>query len=111
MITWDPEADVMVGFGTLKTAAISEKTNPFGGTGHRPLFRVFDCLYLNGQDISQYQLRSRRRALERAVKDIHRRIEVHRYDVATTQAQIESQLRTVVAEACEGLGTLSLGLV
>ena len=54
MITWDPESDFMVPFGTLKTAALSEQKNPFQGTGIRPLYRVFDCLYLNDDDITKY---------------------------------------------------------
>ena len=73
MITWDPEADIMVPFGTLKTAALSEQRNPFAGNGPRPLFKVFDILYLNDQSITRYTLRDRRNALERVVKDVHRR--------------------------------------
>ena len=103
MITWDPEADFMVPFGTLKTAALSEQRNPFQGTGIRPLYRVFDCLYLNDEDITRYTLRDRRRALENAVENVHRRIEIHHYEKANTAAAIEPMLRQVVAEASEGL--------
>ncbi|KAL2075322.1 hypothetical protein VTL71DRAFT_265 [Oculimacula yallundae] len=104
MITWDIATDVMVGFGTLKTAAIAEGRNGFQtNAGIRPLFRVFDCLYLNGKQLTPYILRERRDALEAAVKNVHRRIEIHHYDVASTPAEIETHLRQVVAEASEGL--------
>lgn len=103
MITWDPELDVMVGFGTLKTAALSEQRDPFNGTGHRPLFRVFDCLYLNDQNLTHYILKDRRKALERSIKNVHRRIEIHQYQEAHQASQVEAALRKVVAEASEGL--------
>lgn len=103
MITWDPEADIMVPFGTLKTAALSEQRNPFAGDGPRPLFKVFDLLYLNDQSITRYTLRDRRNALERVVKDVHRRLEKHTYTSAHSVSAIEPLLRKVVAEASEGL--------
>ncbi|KAI9801549.1 MAG: DNA ligase (ATP) [Sarcosagium campestre] len=102
MITWDPEQDAIVPFGTLKTAALAESRNPYS-TGQRPLYRVFDILFLNGAAITNYTLRDRRRALEASVHSIPRRLEIHAYEEATTAADIEPQLRKVVAEASEGL--------
>ena len=102
MITWDPEQDAMVPFGTLKTAALAEQRNPFS-TGERPLYRVFDILYLNGEVLTSYTLRDRRRALEASIKSIHRRMEIHTYTEAHTAGEIEPLLRKVVAEASEGL--------
>jgi len=104
MITWDMETDHIVGFGTLKTAALSEKENKTNKTtGQRPLFRVFDCVYLNDKLLTQYTLRDRRRALESAVKGVHRRLEIHPYIEALSHTEIEPALRKVVAEASEGL--------
>ncbi|OBT72891.1 hypothetical protein VF21_08028 [Pseudogymnoascus sp. 05NY08] len=103
MITWDPEADIMVPFGTLKTAALSEQRNPFAGNGPRPLFRIFDIIYLNDEPLTQYTLRDRRRALERCITNVHRRFEVHSYSSAHSVEAIEPLLRKVVAEASEGL--------
>ncbi len=104
MITWDMDVDHIVGFGTLKTAAISEKENKTNkDTGQRPLFRVFDCVYLNDKLLTQYTLRDRRRALESAVKGVHRRLEIHPYIEARSHTEIEPALRKVVAESSEGL--------
>ncbi|KAF2822293.1 DNA ligase 4 [Ophiobolus disseminans] len=104
MITWDMDVDHIVGFGTLKTAAISEKENKSDkNTGQRPLFRVFDCVYLNDKLLTPYTLRDRRRALESAVKDVHRRLEIHPYMEAHSPTEIEPALRKVVAESSEGL--------
>jgi DNA ligase-4 len=104
MITWDMETDHIVGFGTLKTAAISEKENKTDkGTGQRPVFRIFDCVYLNDKLLTPYMLRDRRRALEGAVKDVHRRLEIHPYIDARSHTEVEPALRKVVAESSEGL--------
>ncbi|KAL3417729.1 DNA ligase I [Phlyctema vagabunda] len=103
MITWDPEADMMVPFGTLKTAALSEQRNPFQTTSARPLFRVFDCLYLNDEPLTGYMLKERRKALEKCITNVHRRIEVHHYDAANSAAAIAPALQKVVADASEGL--------
>ncbi|PFH62627.1 hypothetical protein XA68_12701 [Ophiocordyceps unilateralis] len=107
MITWDMGLDKMVPFGTLKSAAISEQKKRMGddddSAGHRPLFRVFDMLYLNDKQLTQYTLRDRRRALEKAIRPVHRRLEIHQLTRATTADAIEPLLREVVANASEGL--------
>lgn len=104
MITWDMDVDHIVGFGTLKTAALSEKDNQYDtNTGQRPLFRVFDCLYLNDTLLTQYTLRDRRKALESAVKGKRRRLEIHPKLEARSYVAIEPELRKVVENASEGL--------
>ena len=103
MITWDPKQDAMVPFGTLKTAAIADQQNPFSDTSHRPLFRIFDVLYLNNVALTNYTLRDRRKALEASIISIYRRFEIHKYVEAQTVGEIEPILRKVVEEASEGL--------
>ena len=105
MITWDMGVDKIVPFGTLKTAALSEQQNKSGSdaTGHRPLFRVFDILFLNDKQLTQYTLRDRHNALEKTITSVHRRLEIHSYTSATSADAIEPLLREVVANASEGL--------
>ena len=105
MITWDMGLDKIVPFGTLKTAALSEQRNKSDTdtAGHRPLFRVFDILYLNDKQLTQYTLRDRHNALEKAIKPVHRRLEIHSYTSASSADAIEPLLRDVVANASEGL--------
>ncbi|EED23246.1 DNA ligase, putative [Talaromyces stipitatus ATCC 10500] len=102
MITWDPEQDAPVPFGTLKSAALAEQRDP-NAKGPRPLLRVFDILYLNDRELTLYTLRDRRQAIEKAIRPVHRRFEIHPYTEATTAAEIEPILRKVVEEASEGL--------
>lgn len=105
MITWDMGVDKIVPFGTLKTAALAEQQNKStsDAAGHRPLFRVFDILYLNGKQLTPYTLRDRYNALEKAIRPVRRRLEIHEHTSATTADAIEPLLREVVANASEGL--------
>ncbi|GME28801.1 DNA ligase ATP-dependent [Neofusicoccum parvum] len=102
MITWDMEQDAMVPFGTLKTAALSEQKNPYS-TGQRPLYKIFDLLYLNDEPLTKYTLRDRRKALDTSIHPVHRRFDIHTYTTANSPGEIEPLLRKVVSEASEGL--------
>ncbi|KAH9832417.1 DNA ligase 4 [Teratosphaeria destructans] len=103
MITWDMDTDAVVSFGTLKTAALAEQKDPYRGTGQRPVFKVFDCLYLNGVDLIRYNLRKRREALQKSVKPVARRLEIHEYQEAKNASEVETMLRQVIATGGEGL--------
>ena len=102
MVTWDPELDRMVEFGHLKTAAIEEQKNPFS-KGPRPLYKVFDLLYINGTSLTNHALRARRKALETVIKNVERRLEIHTYKEAHSVADIEPSLREAIEDASEGL--------
>ncbi|OQO10226.1 hypothetical protein B0A48_04583 [Cryoendolithus antarcticus] len=104
MISWDMIHDKMEPFGRLKTAAISEQSNNSNASTHtRPLYKIFDCLYLNGKDLTKYTLRKRREALNASVHTVERRLEIHSYVEARTASEIEPLLREVVANRAEGL--------
>ena len=104
MITWDPDQDAMVPFGTLKTAALAEKEAPGINTGPRPLYRVFDCLYVNNTPIAGKPLSFRYDALKESVpRPPHRRLEILEHQEADKVEVIGELLRRVVAEASEGL--------
>ncbi|KAI1444952.1 ATP-dependent DNA ligase [Annulohypoxylon stygium] len=103
MIVWDPELDKVLKFGTLKTAARAGQKNPHDDIAPRPVLRVFDILYLNDQPLTRYTLRDRRKALEKAVLGVPYRLELHKYDTATSAEVIEPMLRKIVSDASEGL--------
>ncbi|KAK4225568.1 hypothetical protein QBC38DRAFT_482684 [Podospora fimiseda] len=103
MITWDPDVDKIMPFGTLKTAALGQQNNPFEINGPRPVFRVFDILFVNGTCLTGYPLWERHDALEKVVKGTPRRLEIHPYEKAKSADAIEPLLRKMVAEASEGL--------
>ncbi|KAJ9136756.1 DNA ligase [Pleurostoma richardsiae] len=103
MITWDPKTGKTVPFGTLKSAALAGQKNPFDTESERPVFRVFDILYLNDTPLTRYSLRDRRKALERVVIGVPQRLEILPIIRATSADAIEPELRKVIAEASEGL--------
>ncbi|KAI1188360.1 ATP dependent DNA ligase domain-containing protein [Nemania serpens] len=104
MIVWDPLLKKVLKFGTLKSAALESGVwNPYERDAPRPVFRVFDILFLNGQSLTQYTLQDRRNALARAVPGEPHRLEVHDYVAATNPDEIEPMLRKIVSDASEGL--------
>ncbi|KAH8160460.1 hypothetical protein CIB48_g7792 [Xylaria polymorpha] len=104
MIVWDPLLQKVMKFGTLKGAALETGIwNPYARDAPRPVFRVFDIVFLNDQPLTQYTLRDRRNALAKAVPGEPRRLEVHDYVPATDPEEIEPILRKIVSDASEGL--------
>ncbi|KAI5919263.1 DNA ligase [Camillea tinctor] len=103
MITWDPQIDKVLKFGTLKTAAIEGLRNPHKDDAPRPVLRVFDIVYLNDQPLTQYTLRDRRNALAKAVPGVPGRLEILEYTKATSPDAIEPMLRKIVSDASEGI--------
>lgn len=101
MVAWNSELDAIVPFGSLKTAAINQQSN--SQYHERPFYRVFDILLLNGQVLTRYTLRDRRKALAAAVTNVHRRLEILEYHTGTTVEDIENRLRDVITNASEGL--------
>lgn len=104
MIAWDPLMEKMLAFGTLKSAAINMQKNPDDQQLSRPLFRVFDCLHLNGKDLTNQRLIDRRSALEKIIiKKVTGRFEIHSCKYTKSPADIEPMLREIVANSSEGL--------
>lgn len=119
MIAWDPRLNKTLAFGTLKTAALSVQKNPFDNEGWRPMYRIFDCLYLNDQDLTRLPLRVRRQILEGGVKrqsgkpdkkvdgivtkPVDGRFEIHPSKSTSSPGDIEPMLREIIANSSEGL--------
>lgn len=59
---------------------------------------VFDVLYVNGVSLTRYSLFERRNALHRIINPIERRFEVHGFEKGNTVADIEKELRKIIAE-------------
>ncbi|KAJ4392086.1 DNA ligase (ATP) [Gnomoniopsis smithogilvyi] len=104
MIAWDPTMEKMLAFGTLKTAARNTQRNPNDQQGWRPLYRVFDCLHINGNDLTKHSLLDRRKALDKIVsKEVPGRFEIHPYKLTKSPGDIEPMLREIVENSSEGL--------
>jgi DNA ligase 4 len=103
MVTWNMLVDKIDVFGHLKTSALEEQMHTQSQSDKRPLYRVFDCLYLNGKALTRYTLRDRRAALQKSVRDIRRRLEIHPYEKSVDTKDIENALRKAIDDGAEGL--------
>lgn len=119
MIAWDPAMNKTLAFGTLKTAALNVQKNPFDKQGWRPMYRVFDCLFLNDKDLTRHPLRIRREVLGGGVKKepgkpdrilpgviarpVPGRFEIHPTKSSSSPSDIEPMLRDIIANSSEGL--------
>jgi DNA ligase-4 len=96
MVAWDEVGEVILPFGSLKTAM---KKN----MEVSPLYRVFDVLYLNNQVLTGYSLEQRKKALYRIINPVPHHIEILEYTFGTKEQDISENLRQVVEKSSEGL--------
>jgi DNA ligase-4 len=101
MVTWNMLVDKIDVFGHLKTHALEAQVHD--QSDKRPMYRVFDCLYLNGKALTRFSLRDRRNALQQSVREVPRRFEIHPYESASTTTAIENALSKAVLDGAEGL--------
>lgn len=107
MVAYDPQSKMIIPFGTLKTANFNEQRNK-GLT--RPMYLVFDIIYLNDTPLVDYSLADRKRALtgifteqENGIIGKESYLEVLPYTEATTAEEIDSCLRKIIVQDSEGL--------
>ena len=109
MIAYDYERQVILPFGTLKSLAIQESVRQFTTIDQYdqqtsyPYYVIFDIVYLNGKDLSNYPLFFRKSILERIINPVPHRFEVHDVRLGSTAQDIERAIREVVTSRSEGL--------
>ncbi|KAK7204444.1 putative DNA ligase [Myxozyma melibiosi] len=102
MVSWDTLYEMIEPFGTLKSSALADQDEPSQKSSH-PLYRVFDILYVNGTPMVDFELEGRKRALKEWLTEVPTRFELHPFERATTQEEIEVRLRQVIEQSSEGL--------
>ncbi|KAI5964612.1 LIG4 [Candida pseudojiufengensis] len=109
MVAWDYEREAILPFGTLKSSAIQEDVRQFNTVDSYeqlksyPYYLVFDILYLNGKDLSNYPLFFRKHILKKIINPVPHRFEIHEARIGSTPADIERAIREVVQSRGEGL--------
>lgn len=109
MVAYDYERNVILPFGTLKSLAIQESVRQFTTIDQYeqqtayPFFLVFDILFLNGKDLTNYPLFFRKNILNRILRPIPNRFEVLDTRLGSSLEDIERAIREVVSSRCEGL--------
>ncbi|CAI5756376.1 unnamed protein product [Candida verbasci] len=109
MVAYDYERKAILPFGTLKSSAIQESVRQFNTTDSYelftsyPLFIIFDVLYLNGKDLTNYPLFFRKNLLQKLITPVPNRFEIHKPRIGETARDIEKAIREVISQRSEGL--------
>lgn len=114
MVAWDTDRNVILPFGTLRSAAVQEALAQFNvvdvyeGNNSWPLFIIFDILHLNGKDLSNLPLFYRKHLLSKVVREVPHRFELLEWVKAKTPLDIKANMQRIVSERNEGVMVKSL---
>lgn len=109
MVAWDFKRNVILPFGTLKSAAIQEAVRQFTTTdifamqSSYPLFFVFDILHLNGKDLTEYALADRKSLLHQLINPVPHKFEILPYRRCKDPVDIQNALKEVISDRNEGI--------
>lgn len=114
MVAWSKDRELILPFGTLRSAAIQEALKQFEvvdvyeGNNSWPLFIIFDVLHLNGRDLSNLPLFYRKDLLNKVVKEVPHRFERLQWVTASTPDDLKANMQRIVSEQNEGIMVKSL---
>lgn len=109
MVAWDKERNLVLPFGTLRSAAIQEALKQFDvvdvyeGNNSWPLFIIFDILHLNGRDLTSLPLFYRKTLINKVVREVPHRFEVLEWVKAQTPADLKVNMQRIISEHNEGI--------
>lgn len=106
MVAWDSAHDEICSLTKVKQAARSSYEG--GRSPWRPLFMAFDCLHVNGKDLSNFALAQRKSMLERVLpperrKDARGYIEILPYKWSQSSQSIREEFERLTKHMSEGL--------
>lgn len=114
MVAWSKDRELILPFGTLRSAAIQEALKQFEvvdvyeGNNSWPFFIVFDLLHLNGQDLTNLPLFYRKDLLSKVVNEVPHRLECLQWVKATSPEDLKANMQRIVSESNEGIMVKSL---
>lgn len=114
MVAWSKERELILPFGTLRSAAVQEALRQFDvidvyeSNNSWPLFIIFDILHLNGEDLTRLPLFYRKHLLKRVIKNVPHRFEILEWVKSATPDDIKKNIQRIVTEQNEGIMVKSL---
>lgn len=114
MVAWSKDREMILPFGTLRSAAIQEALKQFDvidvyeGNNSWPLFLIFDILHLNGRDLTGLPLFYRKSLINKVVKEVPHRFEILEWVKAKSPTDIKANMQRIVSERNEGIMVKSL---
>ncbi|SCU87585.1 LAME_0D10682g1_1 [Lachancea meyersii CBS 8951] len=106
MVSFDKERKVVLPFGIVKTAAVEEIINASSSIekeGYRPLYMVFDLVYLNGVSLTRLPLHARKEYLRQIITPVPDAVEIVSALECTDHTAIETSLQRAIEMGSEGL--------
>ncbi|EGW33446.1 dsDNA break repair ligase [Spathaspora passalidarum NRRL Y-27907] len=109
MVAYDYVRKAILPFGTLKSSAIQESVrqytiiDQYEQQSSYPYFLVFDILYLNGRNLTNYPLFFRKNILNKVIRPIPNRFEIHDSRISSSIEDIKRAIREIVGSRSEGL--------
>lgn len=109
MVAWDYKREIILPFGTLKSAAIQEAVKQFTTTDQYdqqssyPFFLAFDILHINGHDLCSSPLFYRRYLLNNLIVPKPHRLEILPAHLGGTPDDIRQAIREVISKQGEGV--------
>lgn len=106
MVAWDSAHDEICSLTKVKQAARSSYEG--GKSPWRPLYMAFDCVHVNGRDLSNFTLTQRKSMLERILPQEQRKsargcIEILPYKWARKAQDIQEEFERLTKHMSEGL--------
>lgn len=114
MVAWSKDREMILPFGTLRSAAIQEALKQFDvidvyeGNNSWPFFLIFDILHLNGRDLLGLPLFYRKNLINKVVKEVPHRLEILEWVKAKSPTDIKANMQRIVTERNEGIMVKSL---
>ncbi|SCU80123.1 LAFA_0B07624g1_1 [Lachancea sp. 'fantastica'] len=106
MVSFDKEKKVVLPFGIVKSAAVEEMINSsssIDSEGYRPLYMIFDLVYLNGVSLTKLPLHTRKEYLKQIITPVAEAVEVVSALECTNHHAIETSLQKAIEMGSEGL--------
>ncbi|CUS21732.1 LAQU0S03e09472g1_1 [Lachancea quebecensis] len=106
MVSYDKERNVILPFGIVKSAAVDELINSeFGNesNGYRPLYMVFDLVYLNGISLTKIPLHIRKEYLKKILSPVPNVVEILNGTRACNAKAIKSFMHKAIKMGSEGV--------
>ncbi|SCU80957.1 LADA_0B10440g1_1 [Lachancea dasiensis] len=106
MVSFDKERKVVLPFGVVKSAAVEEIINASTSIekeGYRPLYMIFDLVYLNGTSLTKIPLHVRKEYLREIMAPVPNIVEILPELRAKESTAISTSLQRAIEMGSEGL--------
>ncbi|AMD20157.1 HCR007Wp [Eremothecium sinecaudum] len=106
MVTYNRETNMILPFGLTKTSAGNQLTYEATGeyeSSYRPLYMVFDLIYLNGKPLTALELWKRKEYLQKILVPTENVVEILPFSRCSEASSISASLGAAISRGSEGI--------